>query len=146
MFLNSNHTRIKITVVLLSLVASILLVIGARSRFVSALRNEAKPQEPSSARRGERVEAELLTVRPNGFDPVELRRPSGRFNLRVNNRSGIPELQLRLSRARGERLQELQLARGKLTWNAFLELPLGSYILTEANHPNWICTITITAR
>jgi hypothetical protein len=145
MFLNSN-IKLKITVVLLLLAASTLLIVNTRSRFASASRNGGEPAAPESQQSRDRIESELITVRPSGFDPVELTRPAGHFNLRVNNRSGVPELQFHLLREKGERLRDMQLERGRLAWNQFLELPPGRYILTEASHPDWVCTITITPR
>lgn len=93
-----------------------------------------------------RVETEVLTIRPTGFEPSELTRPQGRFLLAVNNRSGLAEVNLRLDRVAGNRLREVRVPRNKLDWREFVELPPGRYLLTEAGQPNWVCSITITAR
>lgn len=93
-----------------------------------------------------RIEAELITLTPHGFEPVEITRPTGRFLLAVDNRSGVLDTTLRLDRETGDRLHEVRLPRGKLGWRNRAELPPGRYVLTEASHPAWTCRLTITAR
>jgi hypothetical protein len=94
----------------------------------------------------QRVEAELITLTPSGFEPSEINRTEGRFLLAVDNRSGIREITLRLERENGGRLQEIRLPIGKLDWRHWVDLPPGRYILAEAGHSEWICSITITSR
>lgn len=99
------------------------------------------PTAPQSLRK---LEVEIVTIQSTGFDPSEIKRPAGPFSLHVNNRSEIPELQLRLDRDRAERLQTAPLLRGRLDWKRTIDLPPGRYVLTEAQHPEWVCRITIT--
>jgi hypothetical protein len=94
----------------------------------------------------ERVEVELITLRRNGFEPVEIRRPQGPFILGVDNRSGIDGVELQLERVGGGRLPALQSRSRKLSWRELVNLPPGEYLLTEANHSNWVCAISITPR
>ena len=94
----------------------------------------------------DKIEAELITIRPAGFDPTEITRPPGRFTLAVNNLSGLPELDLMLDREAGARQHEGRLPRGQLGWKKTVDLPPGTYTLTEVNHPSWVCRITITAK
>lgn len=105
----------------------------------------AVPRQPSHAQptRG-RVEAEVITIRPSGFDPAEITRPRGRFYLVVENRSGTHDLDLRLSREAGLGLAGVRIPRGRLRWRDALDLPPGTYVLTEAGHPGWACRLTIT--
>jgi len=93
-----------------------------------------------------RIEVERITIRPRGFEPTEITRPAGHFILAVNNRSGLEEVALRLDRVAGSRLREVRVPRTKLDWRSLVDLTPGRYVLTEANHPDWICHITITAR
>ncbi len=109
------------------------------------------PVEPSSqpyslraVPQGQRVEAELITVLPTGFDPKEINRPAGAFLIAVENRSGLDELELRLDREAGSRLHQVPMPGRKLNWKQGVDLPPGRYLLTEANHPDWRCRITIT--
>src|SRR6266508_4488481 len=44
-------------------------------------------QEPQIGR----IESELITITPRGFEPKEITRPTGEFLLVINNRSGLEE-------------------------------------------------------
>jgi hypothetical protein len=136
--ISSHLTPLRTT--LLFIICSLLLLgvvtVGARAWLAPA---EVQGQAPQG-----RVEAELLTIRPTGFDPVEITRPRGSFLLVVNNRSGVGELDLRLDREGAGRQHEARMPRGKLGWKKRIDLPPGKYTLTETNHPDWVCHITIT--
>lgn len=103
---------------------------------------ETKPQPIEQ--RDQKVETELLTIRRTGFHPSRVSRPEGKFLLAVSNRSGAVELNLRLHSVTGVRLVETRVSNKQLYWSGLVTLPAGEYVLTEANHPNWICRITIT--
>jgi hypothetical protein len=103
----------------------------------------ARPAPPSNIQI-EKFEIEVITIRPAGFEPQEITRPRGLFGIAVENRTGLPEVLLRLDREGGERVQEAQVTRQKLNWKQGLDLPPGQYVLTEANNPDWVCRITIT--
>lgn len=112
-----------------------------------ALADSAASAAPAAKREGaaqERVEVELITLRPSGFDPPGITRPRGKFILSVENRSGAHEVDLRLDREAGERQHQTRLTRGRLRWGKMVDLPPGRYVLSEANHPDWVCRITIT--
>lgn len=117
---------------------------AAPSAEISDAGGPSRRAEPAA--NPQRLEAELITLLPSGIDPAEIRRPRGPFVLAVENRSGSHELDLRLSRENGERLHEARMLRGRLGWKKHVDLPPGSYLLTEANHPDWVCRITITPR
>ena len=91
-----------------------------------------------------RFEIEVITIRPAGFEPQEITRPKGPFGLAVENRTGLENVILRLDREGGGRLQERQVTRKELNWKQRVNLPPGTYTLTEANNPDWVCRITIT--
>lgn len=95
---------------------------------------------------GEQVEVEVITVRANGFEPLELTRPQGAFMLAITNHSGDTELDLKLDRVNGNRVHEVRLAKGRVRWNKVFDLPPGDYVLSEQNHPDWICRIKLTSR
>src|SRR5215203_481108 len=59
----------------------------------------------------------LLTLNSNGFDPAEVRPPSGRFLLSIDNRSGAGELILRLLRTDGTQIRELKIPGGGGDWS-----------------------------
>jgi hypothetical protein len=97
---------------------------------------------PSTAQ-SDRVESELITILPTGFQPAEITRPPGRFLLAVENRSGISAIDFRLDAEPGNRIFQVNRTWERADWNELLHLPPGRYTLTEASHPEWRCVITI---
>ena len=93
------------------------------------------------------MESEVITLRPTGFEPSEITRPRGEFNLTVQNLTGLDEVTLRLDREGGSgRLHEVRTPSGRRDWRKNIDPPPGRYVLTEADHPGWICRVTITER
>ncbi len=88
-------------------------------------------------------ESELITVTPHGFEPGEITRPSGRFLLMIDNRSGLALVSARLNLGAGIGLQEIALPREEPNWSDIINPQLGVYLLTEASHPGWACRIVI---
>ena len=91
----------------------------------------------------DRVEAELLVLRSDGFKPNEITRPPGRFLLALQNHSSEEELSLVLKRETGDSVREVRMAKRQSKFKEFLHLPPGRYVLVETKHPEWTCTITI---
>jgi len=121
------------------------MLIGATTLHTSAPRSK---KETAALRLGhfdasqDPVEI-LVTLHSNGFDPSELRIPASRFLLSLDNRSGVTELVLRLSRADGTQFRELRIAGGGGDWSEMFDLPAGSYTLAEASHSSWVCHLII---
>jgi len=90
------------------------------------------------------MEAELITILPAGFEPAEIRRPAGKFVLAIDNRSGLAEVNLSLLRVAGRSVQALRIKKETPDLREMIELAPGVYQLTEANHPDWSCRLTIT--
>ena len=121
------------------------LVIGIASFASSAyLKREAafSPQREKQVR----VETELITLQPSGFEPNEIRRPQGAFVLGVDNRAGVESIELQFRRVDGQRLNALQTPKRKVSWREVVDLPPGEYVLTVAHHPEWTCNVTILPR
>ena len=119
---------------------------GGGSR-ISAMESGRFPSPAgSTTQQSENVEAEVITIRPTGFEPQEITRPKGLFLLAVENRSGLQTIQLRLDREAGARIRDPQFPRNKHDWKDRLDLPPGRYILSEAYHPLWSCVLTVTAK
>src|SRR5258708_27088143 len=87
-----------------------------------------------------RIEAELITIRPTGFEPALITRPARPFILAVSNRTGLESarLRLKLSQVTGAgtmlitpTLIEVTVSREQLDWSDLETLPPGSYALTE---------------
>jgi len=92
----------------------------------------------------QRIEAELISIRPNGFEPTQIRRPKGPFLLAIENRSGLKQVEFQLSAPVGTRLFQVKRSWERSDWSQVIDPPAGQYVLTEANHPDWKCTISIT--
>lgn len=106
----------------------------------------ARPGANAPGSGTERVEATVITIRPGGFEPAEITRPKGRFILAVNDRTWLPEVELRLERENGNRVHEVKVHRNRPNWREMVDLPPGQYVLREASHPDWACRITIAAQ
>lgn len=145
------------SVFLLSMVTSAALVIisvrgNTKSSAVEAGQKtvpvtEAKKAPafitPSATPTKERLEVELVTLSPTGFYPKQITRPHGKFLLQIDNYSGQRSITLRLEREAGPRLVETQMPLEQRGWSNVMEVPAGNYVVTEANHPNWVCHITV---
>jgi len=89
------------------------------------------------------VHALPILLRFAGFAPNEITRPAGDYFFAIGNLSGVKEVTFRLDREHGERLKEVNAKREK-PLKQIVHLTPGTYLLTEANHPEWVCRITIT--
>jgi hypothetical protein len=103
------------------------------------------PIPPINAERSS-VEVLPIYLRRPGFAPGEITRPAGDYFLAVKNISGVPDIVLRLDREKGGRLHEVKVMRDRPAWRQNVRLTPGVYLLTEADHPDWVCRITVTAR
>ena|SRR5688572_24295518 len=113
---------------------SLLLVTHARSSRTSNVENQGA---------SDRVEAELLVLRSDGFTPNEITRPPGRFLLALQNHSNEEELSLVLKQQTGASVREVRMPKRQSKFKELWHLPPGRYVLVETKHPDWICTITI---
>ena len=86
----------------------------------------------------------LITIFPGGFNTTQITSPAIPFFLLIENRSGLSEVSLRLDRLAGNRLRQVTVGREQPDWADLLDLTPGNYVLSEANHGDWICRITIT--
>ncbi|MEK6280647.1 MAG: hypothetical protein AABN95_09875 [Acidobacteriota bacterium] len=87
----------------------------------------------------------LLTIRPTGFEPNEISIPAGKYLIVVRNRTGLAQFSLRVDRGTGVRLYDVRLPRYKRDWKQIVQLTPDTYVITETNHPGWVCRITVTA-
>ncbi len=103
------------------------------------------PGTQRNINRDHNMKVEMISVGPNGFQPTSLTRPSLRFLLAINNRSGLEELSIQLMREDGTLMQEARVNSKQPNWRSLVSLPPGTYRLIETSHKDWICTIVITA-
>ena len=91
------------------------------------------------------LETEIVKVTRRGFEPNQITRPQGKFILMIENPTW-QNLNLRFAPDVGARLNEVRTSRDQPDWNDVLDLNPGRYLLTEADHPEWTCVVTITSR
>lgn len=129
----------------LAIAIASLLAAGVYAAFRTDLRPESKPAVTATGTSADDLEAELITITANGFEPAEITRPAGRVVLMFDNQSGLRPLDLRLERPGMPRLTELRLNR-KTGGTKVLNLPAGDYQVTAADHPEWSFKLTLTKR
>ncbi|HYG81522.1 MAG TPA: hypothetical protein VD861_14090 [Pyrinomonadaceae bacterium] len=135
-----------LTVAAATLTASALAWLGPAGKVAPTASKEELVNPPAPARSvlgQERIEAEAIVLRPTGFEPAEIRRPAGRVLLAVDNGSELQEAVLRLEREGGQVIHEVHLPRRQQKWRQVVDFTPGTYTLTEANHTDWVCRITI---
>lgn len=121
--------------------AGIAVVLAVATVVIALYASSAQQREKPL-----RLETELITLQPFGFEPNEIRRPQGAFILGVDNRAGVEAIELQFMRADGQRLTALQTPKRKVSWREVVDLPPGQYVLSVANHPDWTCNVTILPR
>lgn len=94
------------------------------------------------------VEAAQLILEPYGFMPRELTMTEGLAEIKVFNRVGFPELDLRVEKEEGPSRTRTTLAserapRRNKRWDHTIDLTPGVYIVREASNPKWVCRITV---
>jgi hypothetical protein len=117
-----------------------------RVRPISAGATLVAPNMSASAQDEPRVEVEVLTLERKGFEPAAIQRPPGRFLLTITNRTEEEDLSLELRPVAGNRLHDVRLRRGRIRSLSDLNLTPGEYVLSETNHPEWTCRISIARR
>ena len=86
-----------------------------------------------------------VTLTPRGFEPSELSVNGIKFFLSVENRSGVRGLTLRLDPEHGNRVREFTQPEDELDWVDELSLTPGSYTLSVAGRPGWVCRVNVAA-
>lgn len=126
-----KHNSLRGSVILMLALTAIAL--GLPPRAQSAAEQTDEP----------RRKVLLVTIRSDGFDPPELTAEKGRTLLVIHNRSGASDLELRLDRETGGRVDEVRLSTNNPNWRTVVDLQPGNYVLSEANRPDWTCRFTV---
>ena len=122
---------------------AVIAFVSIHHADVSARPTLTQPRNSVSKSATQDPQEILITLKSEGFDPAEIRPQAGRFLLSIDNRSGVAELVLNLSRADGTQLKELHVSGAGGDWNEAFDLAPGTYRLVEATHSNWICVIIV---
>jgi hypothetical protein len=146
-----RSAQVRLALIVIAIVALGGLVIGVRAR----LKTQSPDEVPASAKDpvavvvqskspATRLPTHVITLRPDGFDPAAVLWAKGKFFLTIDNRSNVNEITLLLERQAGSRVKEIKSRMRKERSAGVLDLPPGDYLLTEANHPQWVCRIKIS--
>jgi hypothetical protein len=91
-----------------------------------------------------------ITVNPRGFNPSRITVPEGLYLIDINNRSGLPELNLQLGALNNRKLKESRRPKDSQgrelksqDWRGFFNLDRGVYTVMESSHPNWVLQIQV---
>ena len=84
-----------------------------------------------------------LTIRPTGFEVKEMTIPAGDYFVVVQNATGLNRFSLRVESESGLRLYDLRFPKFQKYWKQMVHLVPGRYVISESDHPDWICRITV---
>lgn len=117
------------------------------NRTPESITAERQAPAPLNVQPERKLDMLRITLGRTGFEPAEITRPAGRFLLAVNDHSGVRDLVLTLARDNGQRLHTTRMRETprKHQWRQIVNLEPGRYVLSEANYPEWVCRITLTA-
>lgn len=108
----------------------------------SPARESLETATASNAIAPQATEDELqIELSTNGFAQTEVTRAAGTFAIAVDNRNVAEEYVLQLKGAGGVMLNEVRVQKGSTGWT--VDLAPGTYTLMVANHPDWVCQITV---
>lgn len=90
-----------------------------------------------------------LLLRPEGFDSTEFTLPKGRYLLILQNRTGLDNLALQVSRlvGNGEKPKDVAFdSKKKYRIESLIDLTPGDYAVTVQGYPDWTCRLTVTSK
>lgn len=146
--LRSGHGRKLVWLIAALLLITAGLTVTARTWLSSGevvAKSVPKPAPADTNPRAQAPQEERAVIRllTSGFSPTELSDTSGPYRLVITRPSQDEEVVLQLKTESGELVQEIEMPSEKLNWTTLIELEAGSYTLTVANHPQWVCHLTV---
>lgn len=131
------------------LLAAAVVIVSAATLMRPGPNSKASAQAsnvqlPERNRKIAQMESELITITPHGFEPQEITRPAGSFLLFIEDRSGFEQVSPQVSRLAGLRVFSLTISREQPDWSDVLNLQPGVYMVSDPDHPTWLCRVTIT--
>ena len=133
-------------------VAAVAIMTGARAWLGTATTaGGANQPQPAPAamvgqppqQQGVPADVALTVLETSGFAPSEIGHAAGHFRIVVQNHSGVGALDLRIDGEAQSRFAESHVLGEVQGWIAPVELAAGTYTITEANHPAWVCRLAI---
>jgi hypothetical protein len=107
----------------------------------TTLASVALARLPSPGGAWQEADEVQIVLGASGFTPAGVTHAAGNFALAVENQDAAGEYVLRLTSADGTLLNEVRVQKGTAVWT--VDLAAGSYALTVADHPDWVCQITV---
>lgn len=90
----------------------------------------------------------VIYLKPYGLEPKTLSIPKGDVYLVLDNKSGARNISMLINQdipnAVAAKVQDLPTKQGNLTTGQVVTMLPGTYVITEANHPNWKTKLTVT--
>lgn len=149
----NKWNRLTVVLVIVSVLLLASLAINARTWLTtrnatdSATAPSRQVVEPpmivASASRQEETEVVLTTLTSSGFTPAAVTHGAGSFQIVIQNKSNVPTLDLRLNGEASSRWQRQNTLGEVQGWVATVELEAGTYTITEAQHPEWVCRLIV---
>jgi hypothetical protein len=90
------------------------------------------------------IQVESIILKPTGFEPKEFSRPATPFVLAIHNRTAAFDASFELLREDGRKVHDVKGPKGAVRPAKIIDLPPGTYLLKETNHPEWTCRIVLT--
>ena len=146
-----NIKRIVFTTSLLTVTAVFTTLVVGLATTANGVTTSVTAHSSTKAQRAEQVDDEtpsnikvvLLALRSDGFEPTEIQLAAGEYMLVIRNRTGLADVNVRLQREAGERLGQATVGSKQRDWKRRTTLTPGVYLLTESDHPDWICRIVV---
>lgn len=92
----------------------------------------------------DRIEAEIITIRPGGCEPQEITRPKGAFLLLIENRSAMKLTAFEIRHETGSLHHAFRGRTRRSSWRKIVSLQPGIYVLTAPEYADSPCRLTIT--
>jgi plastocyanin len=92
---------------------------------------------------GPKTPSIFIRMLPDRMEPAQVTIDPGPVIILVQNRSTAPNVTVALDQTGGSRLNSTSLQPSQHHSLQSYFLTPGTYVLSEANHPTWTCTITV---
>jgi len=85
----------------------------------------------------------FIRILPERMEPNSISVKPGRLVIIVQNRSTAPNIKLQLDQVNGGHIKTVPMVGGQRHSLETYTLPVGDYVLSEANHREWQCKISV---
>ncbi len=139
-----RHLRTWVIALLIAVVAT-TITLGARMWMTAS--SHAAGMEGSNTQTANQQlppDVAFTTLTSSGFAPTVVMHAAGQFKLVVQNKSGIEPPALRFNgETDGNAWRNVRTLGQVHGWTREVDLDAGTYTLTEANHPEWVCQVRV---